>query len=363
MRGENGASVRPGVGVEVARAPLGVIGLITPWNFPIAIPAWKIAPALCYGNTVVFKPAELVPASAWELVDILHRAGLPDGVLNLVMGKGSQVGQAMLDSTEIDAISFTGSCATGARVAASSAKHMRRYQLEMGGKNPLVVLDDANLEIAVECALNGAYNSAGQKCTASSRFIVTKGIHDQFVKRLSERLRRMTVGDATEPSSDIGPLASAAQLSSVLSFVQTGRNEGAILVTGGKAMTLSKPGFYMSPALFVDAKPDMVISQEEIFGPVACVIKAEDYTQALHIANDTRFGLSAGICTTSLEHATHFKANAQAGMITVNLPTAGADFHAPFGGTKSSSFGPREQGRHAIDFYTVTRTSYTRSGA
>lgn len=358
LAGETIPSVRPGVGVEVTREPVGVVGIITPWNFPIAIPAWKIAPALCYGNTVVFKPADLVPGCAWAIVDILHRAGLPRGVLNLVMGKGSVVGQAMLDSADVDAISFTGSVGTGRRVALSSIERGRKFQLEMGGKNPMIVLDDADLDVAVECAMNSAFYSTGQRCTASSRLIVTEGVHDRFVAALGARVLAAKVGDALEAGTQIGPVVDERQLAQDVDYIALGRKEGATLV-GGERLNLEKPGFYLQPALFVGADNGMRIAREEIFGPVAAVIRVRDYEEALAVANDTEFGLSAGICTTSLKHATHFKRNAQAGMVMVNLPTAGVDFHVPFGGRKGSSYGPREQGRYAAEFFTTVKTAYT----
>jgi aldehyde dehydrogenase (NAD+) len=352
-------SVRPGIGVEITREPIGVVGIITPWNFPIAIPAWKIAPALTYGNTIVFKPAELVPESAWTIVDILHRAGLPKGVLNLVMGKGSVVGQAMLDSPDVNAISFTGSVGTGKRVAAASVEHMRKFQLEMGGKNPLVVLDDADLGTAVDCAINGAYFSTGQRCTASSRLIVTEGIHDKFVAALSERMKGLVVDDALKAGTHIGPVVDQTQLEQDLSYIGIGRDQGAKLALGGELVNRENPGFYLSPALFVDCTNAMRISREEIFGPVASVIRVKNYDEALAVANDTEFGLSAGICTTSLKYASDFKRNAEAGMVMVNLATAGVDYHVPFGGRKGSSYGPREQGRYAAEFYTTVKTAYT----
>ena len=362
LSGESVPSVRPGVGVEVTREAVGVVGIITPWNFPIAIPAWKIAPALCYGNAVVLKPADLVPGCSWALVDILHRAGLPKGVLNLVMGKGSVVGQAILDSADVDAITFTGSVATGRRVAAASVEHMRKFQLEMGGKNPLVVLDDADLDVAVECAVNGAFFSTGQRCTASSRIVVTEGIHDRFVAAVTERLKALVVDDALKAGTHIGPVVDENQLAQDEKYVGIGREEGASLVFGGERLNRETPGFYLQPALFTEATNDMRISREEIFGPVASVIRVKDYDEALAVANDTEFGLSSGICTTSLKYATHYKRNAQAGMVMVNLPTAGVDFHVPFGGRKGSSYGPREQGRYASEFYTAVKTAYQHAG-
>ncbi|MBX3567964.1 MAG: aldehyde dehydrogenase family protein [Rhizobiaceae bacterium] len=359
LAGEALPSVRPGVGVEVTREAVGVVGIITPWNFPIAIPAWKIAPALCYGNTIVFKPADLVPGCSWAIVDILHRAGLPKGVLNLVMGKGSVVGQALLDSPDIEAITFTGSVGTGKRVAAASVEHGRKFQLEMGGKNPLVVLDDADLGIAVDCAVNGAFFSTGQRCTASSRLIVTEGIHDRFVAAVTERLKGLVVDDALKAGTHIGPVVDESQLGQDEKYIAIGRDEGAKLAFGGERLKRETPGFYLRPALFTEATNAMRISREEIFGPVASVIRVKDYEEALATANDTPFGLSSGICTTSLKHATHYKRNAEAGMVMVNLPTAGVDFHVPFGGRKGSSFGPREQGRYAAEFYTTVKTAYT----
>ncbi len=361
LSGEILPSVRPGVGVEITREPVGPVGIITPWNFPIAIPAWKIAPALAWGNTVVIKPADLVPGCTWALVDILHRAGLPRGVLNLVMGRGSVVGQAILDSKDIRAISFTGSVGTGRRVAEASIKVMRKFQLEMGGKNPMVVLDDADLEVAVEACLNGAFYSTGQRCTASSRLIVQEGIHDRFVARLSERMKALVVGDPLDKATQIGPVVDADQLAQDESYIAIGREEGAELV-GGARVEAATEGFFLQPALFVGATNDMRISREEIFGPVASVIRVKDYDEALAVANDTEFGLSAGICTRSLAHATRFKRDSQAGMVMVNLPTAGVDFHVPFGGSKGSSFGSREQGRYAAEFYTVVKTAYTAAG-
>ncbi|MCV9961423.1 aldehyde dehydrogenase family protein [Pararhizobium sp. BT-229] len=359
LAGEVLPSVRPNIGVEITREPIGVIGIITPWNFPIAIPAWKIAPALCYGNTVVFKPAELVPGCSWAIADILHRAGLPKGVLNLVMGKGSVVGQAMLDSPDLAAITFTGSTGTGKRVAAASIEHNRKFQLEMGGKNPMVVLDDADLTVAVEAAANSGFFSTGQRCTASSRLIVTEGIHDKFVAALTEKLKTLVVDDALKAGTHIGPVVDERQLATDTDYIDIGKKEGAKLAFGGETISRENPGFYLQPTLFTEATNQMRISREEIFGPVASVIRVKDYEEALHTANDTPFGLSAGIATTSLKHATHFKRNSEAGMVMVNLPTAGVDFHVPFGGRKASSFGPREQGKYAAEFFTVVKTAYT----
>ncbi len=359
LSGEVLPSVRPNIGVEITREAVGVVGIITPWNFPIAIPAWKIAPALAYGNTVVLKPADLVPGSAWALVDILHRAGAPAGVVNLVMGRGSVVGQTLLDSPDMQALTFTGSTGTGKRVALASIEHNRKFQLEMGGKNPFVVLDDADLAVAVEAATNSSFFSTGQRCTASSRLIVTEGIHDRFVAALTERLKGLVIDDALKAGTHIGPVVDQSQLKQDADYIDIGRTEGARLVFGGERLERKTPGFYLAPALFTEATNDMRIAREEIFGPVAAVIRVKDYDEALAVANDTSFGLSSGIATTSLKHATHFKRNSEAGMVMVNLPTAGVDFHVPFGGRKGSSYGPREQGRYAAEFYTTVKTAYT----
>ncbi|MBY5585242.1 aldehyde dehydrogenase family protein [Rhizobium leguminosarum] len=359
LAGEVLPSVRPNIGVEITREALGVIGIITPWNFPIAIPAWKIAPALCYGNTIVFKPAELVPACSWAIVDILNRAGLPKGVLNLVMGKGSVVGQAMLESPDVHGITFTGSTGTGRRVAAASIEHNRKFQLEMGGKNPMVVLDDADLNVAVEAAANSGFFSTGQRCTASSRLIVTEGIHDKFVAALTDKLKTLVVDNALKAGTHIGPVVDERQLKTDTDYIEIGKSEGAKLAFGGEVISRDTPGFYLQPTLFTEATNQMRISREEIFGPVVSVIRAKDYEEALAVANDTPFGLSAGIATTSLKYATHFKRNSEAGMVMVNLPTAGVDFHVPFGGRKGSSYGPREQGKYAAEFYTTVKTAYT----
>jgi alpha-ketoglutaric semialdehyde dehydrogenase len=360
--GELVPSVRPGIDVEITREPVGVVGIISPWNFPAAIPAWKIAPALAYGNAVVFKPADLVPGSAWALADIIARSGIAPGVFNLVMGRGSVVGEAIIGDPRVDAISFTGSVDTGRKVAQKAVALMKKLQLEMGGKNPLVVLDDADLKTAVESAVNGAYFSTGQRCTASSRLIVTKGIHNKFVEALSERLKAVTVDNALKPGVQMGPVVDKNQLNQDLFYIEEGKKEGAKLAFGGNLLKRETEGFYLEPALFTDTRNDMRINREEVFGPVATVIPANDYDEALAIANDTPFGLTSGIVTTSLKRAAHFRRNSQAGMVMVNLPTAGVDYHVPFGGRKGSSYGPREQGRYAAEFYTTVKTAYVAAG-
>jgi acyl-CoA reductase-like NAD-dependent aldehyde dehydrogenase len=334
------------------------VALITPWNFPIAIPAWKIAPALAYGNCVVFKPAELTPGSAWALADIIARSGVPDGVFNLVMGRGDVVGAVLSASPDIDAISFTGSQAVGRRVAAQTVANMTKLQLEMGGKNPQVILDDADLDTAVTVSLQSAFYSTGQRCTAASRLIVTDAIHDRFVAALGQRVQALQVGHALLAGTEIGPVVDQRQLDKDLEFIASARADGARLVAGGTRLERATHGFYLAPALFADTTPVMRLNREEVFGPVAGVLRVRDYEEALALANDTPFGLTAGIATTSLKYASHFRRNAQAGMVMVNVPTAGVDYHVPFGGRKGSSYGAREQGRHAAEFYTTVKTAY-----
>jgi aldehyde dehydrogenase (NAD+) len=355
--GQTMQSTRPGIDVEVHREPIGVVGLITPWNFPIAIPAWKAAPALAFGNTVVLKPANPTPAIAHALAEIVHEAGAPPGVFNMVLGEGG-VGAAIVEHEEVDAVSFTGSQYVGGKVAEAAIRRQARIQLEMGGKNPLVILEDADLERAVACAIDGAFYGTGQRCTASSRVIVAEGIHDRFVEALAERARALKVGDALDPSTQIGPAVSDTQLEQNLSFVEIATKEGGRLVTGGERLSLATPGFYMSPAVIADTAPDMRINCEEVFGPVVSTVRVRDYEEALEIANRGQFGLSAGIVTNSLKHARHFRRNVRAGMVMVNLPTAGVDYHVPFGGTRKSSYGSREQGFAAVEFYTQMKTVY-----
>jgi aldehyde dehydrogenase (NAD+) len=363
LAGETVPSVRPGIGVEITREPVGVVGLITPWNFPMAIPAWKVAPALAFGNCVVLKPADLVPGCAWALAEIISRAGLPPGVFNLVMGPGRVIGDALVNHPGVDAISFTGSVAVGGRIAKACAANLKKVQLEMGGKNPQVILDDADLQQAVELSTQSAFYSTGQRCTASSRLIVTDGIYPAFVAAVQERMARIKVGNALVEGTDVGPVVSADQLEQDLAYVAIGKAEGAVLACGGERVGChagsAAKGYFMAPALFTDTTADMRINREEIFGPVASVIRVKDYEAALAMANDTPFGLSAGIATTSLKHATHFKRHSQAGMVMVNLPTAGVDYHVPFGGRKGSSYGPREQGAYAREFFTTVKTAYT----
>lgn len=361
VEGTQLASVRPNVDVTITREAVGVVGLICPWNFPIAIPAWKIAPALAYGNTVVFKPADLVPGSAWALVEIASRAGLPKGVLNLVMGRGSVVGQMMLTHKDVNAISFTGSVETGAKVAMACAARGAKFQLEMGGKNPLVVMADANLDAAVAGAVDGAFFQTGQRCTASSRLIVDEKVHDAFVEKAVATIQALKVDNALKDGTQIGPVVDEKQLAQDEKYIGIARDEGATLAWGGERLNRDTKGHYLSPALFTNTTNDMRINQEEVFGPVASVIKVKGYDEALAVANDTAFGLSSGIYTSSLKYASDFRKKSQAGMVMVNLPTAGVDYHVPFGGRKGSSMGSREQGRYAAEFYTTVKTVYQTS--
>lgn len=352
-------SVRPGIEVETRREPVGVIVVISPWNFPMATAVWKIAPALAFGNAVIFKPANLVPASAWALTEIIARqAALPAGVFNLLMGSGSEVGNPLINSDRIHAVSFTGSLPVGRQVASATAANLVKCQLEMGSKNALIIAADADLDVAVNAAFMGAYSGTGQKCTASSRLIVDTSVHDAFVEKLVDKLRGTRVGPALEDGVDMGPVASEEQLNANLEWIERGLAEGAELVFGGERLTCATAGYFMSPALFINTDNNMAINREELFAPIACVIRASDYEHALNILNDTEFGLTAGIITQSLATAMDFKKRAVSGCVMVNLPTAGTDYHVPFGGRKNSSFGPREQGQYAREFYTTVKTTY-----
>ena len=349
------ASVRPGMEVVTSREAVGVVGLITPWNFPIAIPAWKSAPALACGNTVVIKPSEITPGCAWALAEIISRSGLPKGAFNLVMGNGI-AGKTLVEHPSVDAISFTGSVGTGKLIARHCALSLKKFQLEMGGKNPLVILDDADLNIAVECAVNGAFYSTGQRCTASSRTIVTEQIYPAFAAAIIERTKALKVGAAMDPTSQIGPVVDQRQLDKNLHYIAIGKEEGGTLLAGGER--LPGEGFFFSPALIENHNPQARLNQEEVFGPVSTLVKVKNFEEAMQVANATPYGLSGGICTTSLKYATQFRREMQAGMVMVNAPTAGVDYHVPFGGSKASSFGPREQGGMALEFYTKVKTHY-----
>lgn len=357
LAGARQASTRPGVIVNTTFEPLGVVGVITPWNFPIAIPAWKVAPAIAYGNAVVMKPAELTPASALALARIMHESGLPAGVFNLVMGQGSILGDAMVHHPGIDALTFTGSGGVGVGIAQAAAGRLMPVQLELGGKNPLIIAEDADLDVAVNCAIDGAFFATGQRCTASSRLIVHENVHDEFVSRMEEAMHQLRIGDSRDAGTDIGPVVDAGQLQTDLDYLKIAREEVGEVI-GGEVLDRSTAGFYLSPALIVGANNEHRTSREEIFGPVASIIKVASHDEAVSVANDTEFGLSAGICTTSLKLAEDFQQRADAGMVMVNLATAGVDPHVSFGGRKMSSFGPKEQGPKAREFFTQSKTSY-----
>lgn len=351
-------STRPGLDAATYREPLGVIGLITPWNFPIAIPAWKAAPALAFGNTVVLKPANITPAMAHALAEIIHEAGFPAGVFNLVLGRGG-VGRALVDHPDVAAISFTGSQAVGQQVGEAAMKGGKRVQMEMGGKNPLVVLKDADLDKAAALAADGGFFQTGQRCTASSRVIVEDAVHDAFVARLTDRARALKVGGALAEGTQVGPASSESQFEQNLKYVAIATDEGGRLAAGGERLSLDTPGYYMQPAIIADTAPEMRINNEEVFGPVVSTVRAKDYEEALAIANRGDFGLSAGIVSNDAAKIRDFRKRIRAGMVMVNLPTAGVDYHVPFGGTRSSSYGPREQGFAAVEFYTQIKTVYT----
>ena len=360
--GDNADSVRDGIEVDVRREPIGTVAIISPWNFPMATAVWKIAPALAFGNAVIWKPANLVPASAVALAEIISRQDIPAGLFNLVMGAGSAVGQQLVESPQINAISFTGSVPVGRGIAQAAVGNFTRIQLEMGSKNALAIMDDADLDIALSCALNGAFGSTGQKCTASSRLVVHKNVHDHFVERLVDAARDMVVGHALEPDTQIGPVSSAAQLQQNLANIELGKNEGGDLLCGGEQVERATEGYFMTPAVFARTQNDWQVNREELFAPIACVIRVDSYEEALATVNDTRFGLTSGIITSNLARATHFRRNVKTGCVMVNLPTAGTDYHVPFGGRGESSYGPREQGQYAREFYTQVKTAYINSG-
>ena len=360
--GDSADSVRDGIEVDVRREPVGTVAVISPWNFPMATAVWKIAPALAFGNAVIWKPANIVPASAVALARIIAKQDMPEGTFNLVMGSGSEVGQQLIESPMINAISFTGSVPVGRGIAKCAVENFTKIQLEMGSKNALAIMDDANLDTAVACALGGGFGSTGQKCTASSRLVVHESIHEAFVDRLVEGANAMVVGHALEASTQIGPVVSETQLKQNLDNVELAKKEGGELRCGGEQVERATEGYFMTPAVFTDTRNDWQVNREELFAPMVCVIKVGSYEEALHTVNDTRFGLTAGIVTTDLARATHFRRNARTGCVMVNLPTAGTDYHVPFGGRGESSYGPREQGQYAREFYTHVKTAYISSG-
>ncbi len=363
--GDMADSVRPDIEVYVQREPIGTVGIISPWNFPTATAVWKIAPALAFGNAVIWKPANVVPASAVAVAEIIDRQtdkGLPKGLFNLVMGSGGKIGQMLVESPEVNAISFTGSVEVGKGIAAAAIGNLTKLQMEMGSKNALAVMDDGNLDTAVACALGGAFGGSGQKCTASSRLVVHSDVHDEFVERLTAGAKAMVVDNALKVGTQIGPVVSKSQLQQNMDYMMLAKEEGAEHVCGGERVERDTEGYYMTPAVFVGTSNKMRINREEMFAPIACVIKVDSYEEALETVNDTNFGLTSGIITESLARATHFRRNAQTGCVMVNLATAGTDYHVPFGGRGDSSYGPREQGQYAAEFYTSVKTSYVHSG-
>ena len=360
--GENADSVRAGVEIDVRREAVGVVAIISPWNFPTATASWKIAPALCYGNAVVWKPANVTPASAVALSEIINRQDIPKGLFSLVVGAGRTIGQRLAESPKVDAISFTGSVPVGKGIATAAIQNLTKVQMEMGSKNALAVMDDADLELAVTLALGGAFGSTGQKCTASSRLVVHSAIHDAFVDKLVAGAQAMKVGHALEAGTQLGPVVSQQQLDENLAYVDLGVSEGAELACGGQRLDMPHKGFYMSPGVFLNTRNDMRINREEMFAPLTSVIKVDSYGEALAVVNDTNFGLTSGIVTQNLARATDFRRNARTGVVTVNLPTAGTDYHVPFGGRGDSSYGPREQGKAAAEFYTTVKTAYISAG-
>ncbi|MEM7598340.1 MAG: aldehyde dehydrogenase family protein [Pseudomonadota bacterium] len=360
--GENADSVRPGIEVDVRREPVGTVAIISPWNFPTATASWKIAPALAFGNAVIWKPANITPASAVALTEIIAKQDIPAGLFNLVMGGGSSIGQALVESPKINAISFTGSVPVGRGIAQAAVGYFTKLQMEMGSKNALAVMEDGDLDIAVAVALGGAFGGTGQKCTASSRLIVHEAVHDAFVEKLIAGAKAMKVGHALGEGTQMGPVVSEEQLRENLAYVDLGLSEGAELACGGARLERETEGYYMSPGVFLGTTNAMRINREEMFAPLTAVIKVASYDEALATVNDTEFGLTSGIVTRDLARATHFRRHAETGVVTVNLPTAGTDYHVPFGGRGQSSYGPREQGTYAREFYTTVKTAYIAAG-
>jgi alpha-ketoglutaric semialdehyde dehydrogenase len=358
-------SERDRVHMFAFRKPIGVVGLVTPWNFPSAIPAWKIAPALICGNTLVVKPASVSPLSAWRIIEACHEAGIPKGVINFVCGSGGELGAALVNAKPLKAISFTGSCEIGNWIHAEASKRRLRIQLEMGGKNPTIVLNDADFASAVENTVNAAMFSTGQKCTATSRVIVEEGIYDKFVAAVVERTKKLKVGDGIKAGVDIGPAVDKGQLETNLKYIEIAKKEGLEPLCGGKQLTGTGPngedlskGYFFEPTVFADVTEAHTIAQEEIFGPVLAIMKAKDFEDCMRIANNVPFGLSASVQTTNLSRVYEFIYRMEAGLLTVNLPSAGVEYQLPFGGTKDSSFGPKEQGPAAMEFYSDYKTVY-----
>ena len=360
LNGETIPSEMPHTLAYTLRQPLGVVGLVTPWNFPVAIPVWKLAPALVCGNTVVFKPASLTPWTAELIVRVFADAGLPRGVLNMVTGSGAVVGDTLVNDARVRAISFTGSNQVGTRLYEQAAKRGARVQCEMGGKNPLVVLEDADLSLAAAATAQGAFGSTGQRCTATSRAIVTHDVADAFVAQLVEHAARVVVGDGLDPKTTMGPAVDADQMRTVLDYIAVGKQEGATLLCGGRQLTEGSwgAGYFVAPTIFDHVKPSMRIAQEEIFGPVLSVIRVADLDEALRVANDVPFGLTSSIYSKDVNRVQHFIDRIETGITHVNSPTMGGEVQMPFGGSKQTSIGHREMGHAAMEFYSEIKSVY-----
>ena len=364
MFGYTTPSELPNTVAYTVKRPLGVVGIITPWNFPIAIPAWKIAPALICGNALVFKPASSTPLCAVKLAEVFEEAGLPPGVLNLVTGPGAQVGSALVEDTRVNGISFTGSTEIGTDLYANGARRLKKVQAEMGGKNAVILLADADMDKALGGIVQGAFGSTGQRCTATSRVIVEESVYDEFMDGLLQRTANLRVGDGIDPEVDVSPLCGQGQYDKVLEYIGVGTEEGANLAYGGRGLTEGEfeEGYYVEPTVFTDVSPDMRIAKEEIFGPVLTVFKARDLEDAIQISNSVEFGLSSSVYTRNLTRAFEYINTVETGMVHVNAPTLGGEVHLPFGGLKSSGVGQREQGTEAFDFFTETITVYIDHG-
>ncbi len=360
MNGETIPSELPANFAYTIKEPHGVVACITPWNFPVAIPAWKLAPALAAGNTVVMKAAEATPATAVMIFELFIEAGFPSGVINLILGKGSEVGQEIVDHPAVRAISFTGSTAVGLQIYQQGAKRGIPVQCEMGGKNPVVVLEDCDMELAVESTAQGAFGSTGQRCTATSRAVVVDSVADEFVDRIIERAKKFKLGDGSKPTTDIGPSVDEKQFNTVLKYIDIGREDGAELLTGGRRATGEglENGYFVEPTVFDKVTPDMRIAREEIFGPVLSVLRVKDFDEAMVVANDCDYGLSSSIFTNDANQIFRFIKDIETGMTHVNSPTTGGEAHIPFGGIKATGVGPREQGSTSLDFYTELKVVY-----
>jgi aldehyde dehydrogenase (NAD+) len=342
------------------KQPLGVVACVTPWNFPVAIPVWKIAPALVAGNTVVFKPATLTPATATRIVEVFEEAGIPPGVLNLILGSGSEAGDEIINHPAVKAVSFTGSNGVGIRLYEQASRRGAKVQCEMGGKNPVVVLEDCDIDLAVESTVQGAFGSTGQRCTATSRAVVVNQIADEFVQRIAARAQSMRIGAGVDPQTEMGPSVDENQFKTVLRYIDVGREDGATMVCGGERVTGDgfDKGYFVTPTLFDHVTPDMRIAREEIFGPVLSVLRVKDFEEAMQVANDSEYGLSSSIFTNDASRIFRFVDEIETGMTHINSPTTGGEAHIPFGGIKGTGIGDREQGSTALDFYTDLKVVY-----